>query len=77
MSLYDRRVEDRGKSITSMIRLVIEIVAVVWAVSGLNAATNNLRETVSNLNTVVNGAMKIINDHEVRIRMLEGAKKEK
>lgn len=77
MSLYDRRVDERGKSVTAMIRLVIEIIAVVWAVSGLNAATNNLKESVSSLNTTVNSFGKVLSDHEVRLRILEASKKEK
>lgn len=77
MSLYDRRVDERGKSFTAMIRFVIEIVAVVWAVAGLNSATNNLKETVANLNVTVTSAVKVLSDHEVRLRILEAAKKEK
>lgn len=60
-----------------MIRFVIEIVAVVWAVAGLNSATNNLKETVANLNVTVTSAVKVLSDHEVRLRILEAAKKEK
>lgn len=77
MSLYDRRVDERGKSITAMIRLVIEIVAVVWAVSGLNAATNNLKDSVAALSKVVESVQSKTFDLDARVKVLEAAKKEK
>lgn len=46
IELHERRKSEKYNALFTFIRLAIELVAIVWAVAGLNNATNTLRDTV-------------------------------
>ena len=60
-SITDRRQSERVRAVTTTIRLAIELIAIVWAVAGLNNATNNLKEAVkSNTQLIQNLSDRMI-----------------
>lgn len=54
VSYPDRRKKDRIQSIFTFLRLAVELIAIVWAVAGLNNATSSLRDVVLDLKKEVN-----------------------
>lgn len=44
--IYERRRGVKYNGVFTFLRLAIELIAIVWAVAGLNNATNTLKEIV-------------------------------
>jgi hypothetical protein len=64
-SIYDRRKGERVSAITTAIRLAVEVAAIIWAVAGLNNATNNLKEAVSSNTKMIQN----LSDRMIRVEM--------